>query len=237
MTDKNGFDLNEVNGLNGHHGEEAPALSSLTINHKRFAYSDKPLYRVYSAPDHFKLVEADSAYEAYQHADVARPYKIERETFYRYLALKPDQLEPGEDDAVQTDPALPDEEEMKTLLFAALGENGEGEPEELPFEEIMIADLQAESKPEVALQQPAPAPRPAPPPQTQARPAPKAEPKAEPAPDPAPKHMPEEPEHMAQPAATPAPKAAAQPASAQSAGEDGLSPEEVAALLNAKPEE
>ncbi len=238
MTERNGINLNELNGVNGHHQDEHAPLSALTIHHKRFAFSDKPLYRVYSSPDHFKLVEADSAYEAYQNADVARPFKIEQETFYRYLVLKPDQLEDGGSDAVQTDPELPDEEEMKTLLFAALDESGEGESHEVPFEEIMITDLQAESKSEVALQQPAPAPRPAQPPKAQTKPEPKSEPKAEAKPEAKPEAReepmapPPEPAPQASPEAPPPVQDAPQPAARPV--QEGLSPEEVEALLNGK---
>jgi hypothetical protein len=209
MGDKNGFDTNGLNGVNGH--DHQPKLSSISIHHKRFAYSDKPLYRVYTSSSHFKLVEAETAYEAYEKAAIARPHKIERETFYRYRALDPDMLLESDRGAIEISVQLPDEDEMKTLLFAALGDidldNIAGQ-----FEEMAIMDLKRHntSTSSVELRQ------------SQSAPRPSAQPKASPE----------------LKAAAPAPQPKTQPAAKQmdeapkAESEQALSADEIDALLN-----
>lgn len=121
--------------------EASHHLKPITINRRRFADADKILYRVYSAPGEFKLVEANSAHEAFEKSEIARPHKIERELFYRYLALSPNQIEADTGDSVDTDVNLPDADEMKTLLFAALDDGSLKPSAEEAFTGLSINQL------------------------------------------------------------------------------------------------
>lgn len=114
-------------------------LEALMVKRKRFAYADKTLYRVYDKPDHFQLVEADSAHEAFAKSGLKTALKIQREAFYHYVALDADKIE-STDDVIEVDVQLPDAEEKKILLDAALLERYTQE-EIKPFEALSLSQL------------------------------------------------------------------------------------------------
>lgn len=119
----------------------AATLSPIYLNRKRYVYSDKPLYRVYAQPGDFKLIEADSALEAFEKSGIARAYKIEREHFYRTLALEPEQVLVSDRPAMPMDHELPEPGAKKSLHFTAF--DGDSGPVNA-FEELTISSLRYE---------------------------------------------------------------------------------------------
>lgn len=121
--------------------ESLKALNPIIINERSFKNSGASLYRVYTAPGEFNMVEADSAHEAFAKSGLDRVFKIERENFYRYVSLDADLLEEKEGDGVTMDTHLPDPEEMHTLLTAALSDLAEIPTIEEQFEGLTLGDL------------------------------------------------------------------------------------------------
>lgn len=122
-------------------GEMHNHLKPIIIQRKRFQHAEQSVYRVYSGPGEFQLVEAATAHEAFERSDINRPYKIERETLIRQPSLDPKLLINSEEgDEVSFDPRLPDPEDLKPILTAILGE-ALHDAAIAPFEEISITDL------------------------------------------------------------------------------------------------
>lgn len=129
---KDGAALPDLNG-GMHH------LSPIIMNHRRFINADKVVYRIYTSPSQFTLVEADSAHEAYTKSGLSRAHKIERDAYTNYADLSSEQLSP-KDRQVETDVHLPDADELRTLLIAALGDDIISHKPD--FEEMAIGELQ-----------------------------------------------------------------------------------------------
>lgn len=121
-------------------------LKPIIINRKRYTNADVSLYRVYTAPGEFKLVEADSAHEAYTKSGLSRVHKIERENFFRYLTVKKEQIEPREG-TVSFNTELPDRDRGALLIdeFVRTHEGDFGTKGD--FTGMNIADLATEDKP------------------------------------------------------------------------------------------
>lgn len=138
--------------VNGHAAEALSGplhhLEAIIIKKNRFVYHDKTLYRVYDKPDHFQLVEAESAAEAFEKSGLKHAVKIQRELFYHYIALDRELMETG-DEVTQFDTRLPDGEDRRVLLDAALLA-GEAQEQAEPFEELSLRDLFAREEEEVA---------------------------------------------------------------------------------------
>lgn len=147
MAQGNGYDDREG-------GRPASVLSSITLNRKHYVYSNKPIYRVYSSRSDFKLVEADSASEAFEKSGVVRPVKIEREHFYRTLALQANDMQ-ASDESVEINVELPDMNGKTGLVFAALDDETLNDKPD--FEELSLSDMKAKGtvQPEVAEEEPA----------------------------------------------------------------------------------
>lgn len=123
--------------------QQPASLESLGIHRSRFVYAEKNLYRVYDQPDHYQLVDADSAYEAFEKSGLTKAVKIQREAFYHYVAISPELLEEG-DHVIELNPQLPSLEERQILLDAALLESDDIGPVKL-FEEISLRNLTREA--------------------------------------------------------------------------------------------
>lgn len=142
--------------LNGHAKteDERKHLSPIRIDMKRFKQQEQRLYRVYSAPGEYRIIEADSAHEAYQKSGVARVHKIERESFYRYVALRSDQIE-ATDQGMEFNTELPEMGDIREVLIAALADLPEQQNLEQRFEALGFGDL-TQKKPDLPVEMPAP---------------------------------------------------------------------------------
>ena len=114
-------------------------LEALMVGKKRFAYADKILYRVYDKADHFQLVEADSAAEAFTKSGLGHAVKIQREAFFHYVALDKDAITDS-DEVIEVDVELPTEAEKALFLDAALV-NEAIEKSKRHFESVEIGGL------------------------------------------------------------------------------------------------
>ena len=130
-------------------------MQPISVSRKRFGYAERTLYRVYTTATHFELVEAESAHEAFEKGGVDEPYKIERELFYRYVAIPPDLVNETEDDErVETDIRLPEPGEKEALLTAAL-DMDEYEASLPQFENVELGELHSTKEPEEVFIEPA----------------------------------------------------------------------------------
>jgi|GEM_PF-3290502 len=121
-------------------------LKPIVINRRRYANADVSLYRVYTSPGEFKIVEADSAHEAYTKSGLSRVHKIERENFFRYLTVKKELIQPHEG-TVSFDTQLPDRDRSSVLIdqFVKASDGNVGGKEE--FTGMEIRDLALDEKP------------------------------------------------------------------------------------------
>lgn len=83
--------------------KDTDEFSNIPMPRRQFA--DKTFlhqYRVYRAPDDFKLVDAETALEALRIAEIPNPWKVVKEakfheTFVDDAQLGPPEMAPGED--------------------------------------------------------------------------------------------------------------------------------------------
>lgn len=116
-------------------------LKPIIINRQHFANKDKVYYRIYTDIDDYKVVEADSAHDAYTKSGVSRAYKIERESFFHYVTVGDEQLE-KDAEPIEVSPDLPDTGEGEKLLIDEFLANLDGKYEKTePFFEIELKDL------------------------------------------------------------------------------------------------
>lgn len=116
-------------------------LRPIIIQRKRFAHSEQTVYRVYSAPGEYQLVEANTANEAFEKSGIRRPHKIERETLHHQASVRAGLLSDApEEETTAFDPNLPDPQDLGPVLYAILSEQIGHEPEQT-FESISILDL------------------------------------------------------------------------------------------------
>lgn len=138
-----------INGLNGHDADASQQtkshhLEAIMVKRSRFSYADKTLYRVYDSEEHFELVEAESAHEAFEKSTVKNAIKIQRELFYHYVAIDPELMEPT-DEVIEVDVQLPNDEEKRILLDAAMLDEAEARSAKV-FEELALAEIWDKSR-------------------------------------------------------------------------------------------
>lgn len=136
----------------------ARPLESVSIKRNQYIHASKMLYRVYDKPNHFVLVEAGSAHEAYAKSGVAEAVKIQREFFFTQIALDKEQMTPSEQ-PYNLSPELPSSKQKK--LFVDLMEmDAELAAKQKKFEAVAYGDMYARpaaavAAPEVVAEMPA----------------------------------------------------------------------------------
>lgn len=114
-------------------------LESFSLRRSRYTYANRQMYRVYDKPNHFVLVEAASAHEAYAKSGISNALKIQRESFFTQVAIAKDRLE---EDAERLDLNIDLPSGIEEKRFVDLQSiDAELKAKEKPFEAFLISDI------------------------------------------------------------------------------------------------
>jgi hypothetical protein len=137
----------------GQHDLKLPVgLDAIVLRRNRFAYGDVSQYRIYTTPEDFIRVLANSAAEAMEKSNIDRPWKIQRELMECYPHLSEAEMTPT-DEVVEMRSDHQDEGPM--MLPPEVLQHLEEELHPDPFQEVGL--LEAFSRQKEVLKEPEPA--------------------------------------------------------------------------------